>query len=514
MTTPFSYDVIEYPTYIHPQMHPTLLAAIARLHGLRAASPDDCRVLEVGCGNGLQLLALAQAHPHSRFVGIDLSHAAIAAGEALRQQAGIHNVQFHCADLLTWDPGNDSYDYILAHGFYSWVPGAVQARLLALCASHLAAEGVAYVSYNALPGNQMRQMLRSLMTFRLDRDAPPDAQIAHAAGVLGWFQHNIGRPEDGAKEGYISAMTYELDKSLKDLPPALFFHDDLAPCNQSFFFCDFMAQAGVHGLDFLAEADYFEMSDMFLGVDARKHLDVMSGGDRIVRDQYLDFLKGRRFRQTLLVRAGTAHTPDLAAITHLQVDARIQGEVTNDGSGLRFFNETGAALVVKHAGIAAAFSALTHCAHPVPFQLLLEHALANTPADQTEELPIELARTLRFGLEIGLLSLVCDPPRFAHSAGATPSISPLTRAQLEAGDHLLASLRPAIVRIDDPLARELLRLLDGTRNRETLLSDLRLWDAQQPEQTRQPPSALTAAALEDALTGLAKRGLLMEDNRA
>ena len=61
MTEPFSYDVVDYPPYVHAQMHPSRLAAIARLHGVPAASPASCRLLEVGCGDGLQLLTLAQA---------------------------------------------------------------------------------------------------------------------------------------------------------------------------------------------------------------------------------------------------------------------------------------------------------------------------------------------------------------------------------------------------------------------------------------------------------------------
>ena len=63
MNEPFAYDQVEYPSLIHPQMHPSRLAAIARLHGIRAAAPGSCRLLEVGCGDGLQLITLAMAYP-------------------------------------------------------------------------------------------------------------------------------------------------------------------------------------------------------------------------------------------------------------------------------------------------------------------------------------------------------------------------------------------------------------------------------------------------------------------
>ena len=85
MPDSFAYDVLEYPSHVHPQMHPSRLAAIARLHGIAAASPTDCRLLEVGCGDGLQLVTLAMAYPRSRFVGVDMSQAAIARGASPRR---------------------------------------------------------------------------------------------------------------------------------------------------------------------------------------------------------------------------------------------------------------------------------------------------------------------------------------------------------------------------------------------------------------------------------------------
>ncbi len=84
MNEAFAYDLLKYPAHIHQQMLPALLAPIARVHGVQAASPRKCHLLEVGCGDGLQLITLAMAYPDSRFVGVDMSTAAIARGEALR----------------------------------------------------------------------------------------------------------------------------------------------------------------------------------------------------------------------------------------------------------------------------------------------------------------------------------------------------------------------------------------------------------------------------------------------
>ena len=66
MTDVFAYDALQYPALIFPQMHPSRIAAIGQLHGLATRSPTHCRLLEIGCGDALQLLTLAQAYPQAR----------------------------------------------------------------------------------------------------------------------------------------------------------------------------------------------------------------------------------------------------------------------------------------------------------------------------------------------------------------------------------------------------------------------------------------------------------------
>lgn len=65
------------------------------------------------------------------------------------------------------------FDYILTHGVYSWVPPAVQEKILRLCASNLTEHGVAYVSYNVNPGWSMRGMLRDMMCYHASRFEDP-----------------------------------------------------------------------------------------------------------------------------------------------------------------------------------------------------------------------------------------------------------------------------------------------------------------------------------------------------
>jgi tRNA G46 methylase TrmB len=86
-----AYDEVPYPSLSYPQTHPDRLATLATLHGLRPAPVDHCRVLEVGCAGGGNLIPMAEALPDSEFVGIDLSARQLAAALAVVRELGLKN---------------------------------------------------------------------------------------------------------------------------------------------------------------------------------------------------------------------------------------------------------------------------------------------------------------------------------------------------------------------------------------------------------------------------------------
>ena len=251
MSDGFAYDVLEYPSHVHPQAHPSRLAAIGRLHGIDAASPRDCHLLEVGCGDGLQLLTLAMAYPQSRFVGVDLSQAAIARGEATRRRLGLDNLQLVAADLTTWDPGLDPFDYIVAHGFFSWVPDVVRDCLLGLCRQALSPAGIAYVSYNALPGCHLRRLMWDMLRHHVRGIDDPRTRIAAARELLASLESDVI-----GSQVYADVIRSEARDLLRRTDTSVLFHDDLADTNQPFSISEFATRAGEHQLRYLGETDY------------------------------------------------------------------------------------------------------------------------------------------------------------------------------------------------------------------------------------------------------------------
>ena len=474
MSEPFAYDQVEYPSLVHPQMHPSRLAAIARLHGIPAASPTTCRLLEVGCGDGLQLVTLALAYPQGRFVGVDLSATAIARGEQMRKSLGLDNLQLVAADLMQWQPDAQPFDYVVAHGFYSWVPEPVRNRLLQLCDDHLGAHGIAYVSYNALPGSHLRRMLWEILQFHAGAVRDPATSVARARECLDLLL--LGMPDNTR---YRTTLAGEISDLKARLDPQVLFHDDLAPINDPCTLDQFMRAAGGHGLDFVAEASYHEMSLHNAHPDARAMLDEVAGDDVVTKEQYLDFFTGRRFRQTILCRKSADPQPraNPDAIAGLELVTELEPAPQSPGTqaGMRFTRPSSGGLETDDAIVQAM---LLQCGsrhpQPVPVASLLQDARATAGGEETtmEDMRRACVFLLR-AFEAGLVELHVDPPRFASKAPDRPTASPLARSQLAAGQTQVISLRPSSVQLEDPVTCSLLLALDGTRDRDAILASMR-----------------------------------------
>lgn len=456
------YDAVPYPGQAFAQTHPDRLATHAALFGLDAAPPADCRVLEIGCGDGGNLLPMAVALPGSSFVGIDSSPAAIARAEALSSKLGVRNVRFELVAIEDCDAPARAFDYVIAHGVFSWVPAAVRRDLLALCAHALSPRGIAYVSYNALPGARVPQTLRELLKLRLEGVEDPAERIARARRLLALLSGPDGK----------ATMLGGEAATLLDRPDALLFHDALAPVNQPFFFHEFAEQAAEHELQYLAEANFLEMQAGMLSTELQ--LELMAGAGVVRQEQLLDYVKVRRFRQTLLCHAAIEldRVLRLERIADFAVScpARAHVEDPADPGRVTFHAPGGSRLTTEHASVVAV---LTAAGERWPGTVRVSEVLGDDASREDVETVCE---ALIRCYAANLVQLHIHPPQPHVAVGERPLASPLAR--LQARDQTsVANLRHATVPVEDELDRRLLLLLDGTRDRAALHAELPQIDA-------------------------------------
>jgi SAM-dependent methyltransferase len=418
------YDQIAYRTLPRRQTHPDRLAAMARLFGMNPAPVTACRVLELGCGDGANLIPQAYYLPHSDFIGVDLAAAPIAAGSAIAAELGLSNISLRAADLRDLGPDLGEFDYIFAHGLYSWIPPDVRDRLLAVCRERLAPQGVAFVSYNVYPGRYPRQMIREILLYHTRAIEDPAQRIAEARRLLTQIDH-------------------EEAKHVMEHSDDALFHDDLAPINDPVWFHEFAAHARRHGLQYLAEAQSHKTFDPAMEPAQENAAQV------IEREQYVDFRKLRRFRETLLCH-------EAVALDRAIGPARMNGFLFSESQRAQQISGGQGVQAVQ-----AVVEALHHTGQlPVQFQELIPYA-GNA----------ELLGQILFALLVaGCVNLHAHDFPCEETVTEAPRASRLARYQAELGTSVTSVCHIPVEL--DAVAQHLVRLLDGTRTHEQIAREL------------------------------------------
>jgi methyltransferase-like protein/2-polyprenyl-3-methyl-5-hydroxy-6-metoxy-1,4-benzoquinol methylase len=455
------YDEFGYPSYPHVRTHPARLGAVGRLLGLDPAAAGSCRTLELGCGDGTNLIAMAAALPGSRFVGVDAAARPIAAGNELVRAAGLTNVELRELDLERLPPDLGQFDYVVAHGVYSWVPASTRTALLAACGQLLAPHGVALVSYNAYPGSHLRDMTGRMLAFHL-RDLTDAAEMVSGARefIEAVEATGVDSPEARALRDQMARLAGAGD--------ALLYHDDLARVNAPVYFHEFMKDAGAHGLQFLSEADPSTSRLSALAPATRRLLQSLPD-DVVVREQYLDFLTNRMFRSTLLCRE---HAPVRRSLRAADVESLAVAAPVTAVSGAvgRFEARNGGTIESREPFVQAALRVLG-AEWPVPLEFGALAARAEERGTRASEAQVgELEKALLYAWMGGVVDLWSEPPPVARHPGERPVASPLARAQVESGATAVSTLVHATV-VLGAVERRAIGLLDGARRAESLESE-------------------------------------------
>ncbi|WP_455202963.1 methyltransferase regulatory domain-containing protein [Kaarinaea lacus] len=293
MATIQDYDEIPYADCPIVESHPDHLSTIGKLFGLDCAPPNDCKVLELGCASGGNLIPMAFYWPQSQFVGVELSQHQAASGQQIIEQLQLSNIRIIHDNIVELSAETGKFDYILAHGIYSWVPKDVRDHIMKLCHDLLNPNGIAYVSYNTLPGWDFRKTLRDMMRYHGKSVTNAEAKLEKGLELLQLLYH--GLPNHGSlSEQWLKHQALEL----LNKPASYIYHDYLEENNTPVYFSQFMEHAKGHQLQYLAEGALYTMLSSTLTPEAEEILDRFE--DLVDYEQYLDFFYLKHFRQTLL----------------------------------------------------------------------------------------------------------------------------------------------------------------------------------------------------------------------
>lgn len=473
---PTKYDEVPYESNPYPQSHPDRLVTLARIFGLSPAPVDRSRILELGCASGGNIIPMACQLPGSRFVGVDLSTRQIDIARQTISALALENICAEQADIMEIDIDWGKFDYIICHGVYSWVPEHVQSRILDICSRNLDEDGIAYISYNTYPGWHMREIIRDMMLFHADRFEETGQKIEQARAVVDFFAGAIPREENP----YGMLLKNELDL-IRQCSDAYLFHDHMETVNTPVYFHQFMAAAGGCALQYLGEADFSAMLNQGFNGEVTKTLDRITH-DLLELEQYMDFLKNRMFRQTLLCH--NVHRPrrDLGAeaLDGLLVASSLGcgGEVIELAPNVNhaFVAPNGATVETGYPITKAALGILgQHWPRAMDIQMLYtrsreqlkEQEQASGEQRTNREI---LCQDLLHCYTVGAVEFHTWQADYANRAGEYPCTSPLARWQAAKGATITNQRHEGVH--TDPVVREVIRTLDGEKDRRAVADHL------------------------------------------
>jgi SAM-dependent methyltransferase/methyltransferase-like protein len=465
----FAYDRVPYPGSADAETHPRHLEAIALLSGMQPADLTSCRVLEIGCASGRNLLPMACEFPDSRFIGIDLAAEQINEATSIARELKLDNVEFRHASLTDIDQSWDEFDYILCLGVFSWVLPETQERILATLNSNLALQGVGVISYKTYPGWYQLDVLRDALRIAAATTEVPSQKIKNAREYLAFLANAV--PEDAPN----GRLYHNEHAYLSEAADHYLFHDYLAENSYPLYFHEFHRRVVEHELQYLGELNFTYNA---LPTDNAQSREFLTSQPFVERCQALDFINNRSYRKSIICRGDVQLNPELEAghVQALKVSLSEIPKPTNFSIGttepLSFNYASGRFAVAAPFGKAALRYLVDVYPRSVSIRELCQGANRLLPEEvrhmgaagsRGEEL---LATAMLGALQAGLVQVCRHAPELANTISEQPLASPLVRA-MAAGSRVVVNHCHQNIKLSADAAT-LLTQLDGTRSIEEL----------------------------------------------
>ena len=297
------YADLGYLSQPFPYASAPFLESYARLLGLSPAPAATARILEIGSSYGGNLMSQALFYPQATFTGIEIAPTQVSVGKTYIDQLGITNLELLEGDVNESHHHLGTYDYIIAHGFYSWVDDETKDNFLRLCKEHLAENGILYMSYNTYPGWHKMDSVRALLKFaNKDIDTLNHREkvrhgktVASKLGAL-MLEYDTVKVQQGP---FLQSLRQTLQKQ-----DCYVGHDHLEPVNTPVYFHQCMYHMTEHGFTYLCDCDLnLSFPDVY-DETLRTKLQELAPHDPLAREQYIDFMLNTAFRKSLFTHKG------------------------------------------------------------------------------------------------------------------------------------------------------------------------------------------------------------------
>ena len=455
-----TYDLLPYESKPFPQSQPARLAAIAQIFGLKPKALPRARVLELGCAAGGNIVPLAVQYPDAKFIGVDLSRKQVAAGRARIAKLGLKNIELQCKSFTELSDDVGKFDYIICHGVFSWVERPLQQAIFEITRDLLAPEGIAYISYNVLPGWRMMQPVRDAVLSQIPPSLDSANRVTASMELLGFLA------KSSSDDALYGKSLRQMAERLAQFPGDYFAHEFLEECNDPCTFSDFASRANDNGLAYLGDSDIQTMLVNNMGTVTASEILRRSNNSILQTEQLMDLVNGRTFRASLLVHAAAGATlnrnlqPSCMDGLHL-LSASAMELKTVDGvtslvvGGKNCYTVTGVATVKALEKFIAGFPNSSTTSE-----------LINKDSEK-DEVKLSFYNLMLLGVVLPM----SEPVKMSSTAAKQPKASKLATKDAELGAAYTTNARHETVYLD-VAARFILQNMQGKKSQSELVAAL------------------------------------------
>lgn len=296
-----SYDSFLYVSKPFSSTNINNLQAKAKMYGLNPVPLKGARVLELGASCGGNIVPQALYYPETTFTGIDLSGVQVKHGNDIINSIGLKNVTLLEKDILDIDESFGTFDYIIVHGIWSWVPDVVKDKILSICNVNLSDNGIAYVSYNTYPGWKRLEQLRDIMLYSEKRAKDQDLleRTLYTKNVLKMVADTMNIDDRSRAQSAYKINNIHNVLNSNDYYVA---HEYLEAFNDPVYVSDFIDRARKQGCAYIGDEVLQRSFITWLADDVTNNIRALSHDNYVDKEQFYDYVYDTQFRMSLLTK--------------------------------------------------------------------------------------------------------------------------------------------------------------------------------------------------------------------